>query len=1102
MKNLFSHKIVLLFATSIALTNWVSPALTDQIKTISKTSPKVSPARAVAVIDEKNRPVAGAQVVLYQAIASPYADMTLREKGVTDASGRFRFSQKASDEKRMRWIGAWSQGKTLGCVWLSPSTSSAKLRLRPVQAVRVRMVDAKGQPLANVNARLNVRMSANRRATSVGEYSSVPADVTLPFPPSVTQAVSDAKGWLLLKCAAAQENAILSLDKPGLQTTMLRLRVPQEDNLAVRMVPGAQLRGVIRRNDNGAPLRGVRVSFSQYTQTTQLDAQGRFALTGADEMQEYLHLKSPDWVLPLKMVRTQRGKSLDLGTLKAVRGCVIRGKVSDALRGNSSNELYAQIAGNVSHRSSAVRWTKSATLDAKGNYEMRLPPGKFVLRYVNYSARGAASQPVVKNVTATDGATLRLDFDLNPRNAQGTPRVVRNSRQPRTPRLAYDTVVGKVVQRADGAAIADAKITIYSGDAILSSTRSNQRGVFVVGSLPEKDVPHRYLLLAQKEGFASAMALADPYSEQEIAFSLVKGSSLPVHVVTSDGMPVPDATVSVQGLMLTNSGSEYSQSFSVPSGVMSAIGPVTTDAKGEATISNLPSDVFVELKAEHAQFADVVQLVALPHPQPAQITISRETIIRGRVLLDGNPLYAPGMRIKTQGFGTVYGQFRNWHTTPLRDDGTFEIRKIPSLEVMGESSLCINLDFNSSNGPTTLRPGLTAEYVPRTRGGWDTLIAEQKNGQTRYWLAHVRAWKTGLVYQEGENLQVDFHLKPMALLKGQVPRGTHSISYTDPDSRYGQWNIRPDASGKFELPVPVGDVSLRFSGSLQTIKNLKPHEIRTVDFKGSNASSRHTRQILHPFQVRVLGPDGVTVPRPLLTWKLIGGPRESPSRGVGEMDGSFEVYLWEPCEAVEFQSPFMDKPVRFSKAQIEGEQPLRLRYNRIPSKIPGRAELDAFFMRQSTSVGRQPSQQRKSPTKVNIGEAAPPLEVDKWSKGGPVNWNQLRGKIVVVAFGQGSERVLKQLQKRFPDVPLAAILIRSAHDEYSGDANTASDPIWAAIGRDFRVQNDWVGYNAKRFATSSGSAIIDPEGRVVATGLSGDFLMARLEQMLSNSAPQ
>jgi len=264
------------------------------------------------------------------------------------------------------------------------------------------------------------------------------------------------------------------------------------------------------------------------------------------------------------------------------------------------------------------------------------------------------------------------------------------------------------------------------------------------------------------------------------------------------------------------------------------IAPVQSNDAGVITINGL-SGSNGKFQVRAPGFASLERDASQVHQ--GAIQLSRETVLEGRILYEdtGLPFYHPTPVAKVQ----AWRNYRLWRQGPIKPDGSFEIGDIPSLELMGEKELSFNIELNIRDITQAVTGnGMTLRYAPNGYNAFVALDATE-NAPQKWYLGYVSTEEKGLVYAEGERVQLDYLLHPLARIKGKVlplPGGEPAtISYHDPSSWYADWAVSTDAQGNFEIFAPEGDVTLIYhlpenAVAKQLIQNLKAHETREIEF--------------------------------------------------------------------------------------------------------------------------------------------------------------------------------------------------------------------------------------------------------------------------------
>ncbi|MFO0932370.1 MAG: carboxypeptidase regulatory-like domain-containing protein [Planctomycetota bacterium] len=143
---------------------------------------------AGVVVDDRDQPVAGARVMASADDAGAIGS------AVTDAAGRFRFDRVATKEKvdlRVRADGH----EPGGAADVAPDTKDAKVTVRRLGRLKVRVLGADGKPVPRV--RVVVRMDA-REENDDGEtddYAQGADGLDLPLPVGALSVVVSAEGY-------------------------------------------------------------------------------------------------------------------------------------------------------------------------------------------------------------------------------------------------------------------------------------------------------------------------------------------------------------------------------------------------------------------------------------------------------------------------------------------------------------------------------------------------------------------------------------------------------------------------------------------------------------------------------------------------------------------------------------------------------------------------------------------------------------------------------------------------------------------------------------------------------------------------------------------
>ena len=459
-------------------------------------------------------------------------------------------------------------------------------------------------------------------------------------------------------------------------------------------------------------------------------------------------------------------------------------------------------------------------------------------------------------------------------------------------------VFGGTVFDSQGAVVAGAKLHVYwqgtrDGEtADLGETRSNAQGQFTQLVTDRDDGD--YLVVAQTPDLAPALVHFPARSENfpdKLVLTLLPDKTLTLTVADSKGAPLVGAEVGILKLELlsTRLPEGYSMSGSVPTFYKTiplnwTLTPrVITGADGVALLRGLPQNVAVVLIAHKKGYADnMVQIFLRPNASEALLTyrltqelmrglpfsfadpepkmalsefdgwtplikLARETVVRGRLILDDAKATALG-QTRTLGtsqwrvnvkFATWYYPWSDsifWPSGEIDENGAFLIRNVPTLEVLGEwppLNAIVGLDFTDHEPRSSISVNKSLPY-----SSYDHLVTLEHDGKTEYWISYGKGKEILIKYGEGENITHDIHFSPLAKIQGQIRDASllkSEISYHNPRSGYWEdWKTTADATGAFEMLVPVGDVTLRVGTRNVALKNLQPHATRRISIDATD----------------------------------------------------------------------------------------------------------------------------------------------------------------------------------------------------------------------------------------------------------------------------
>ncbi len=411
--------------------------------------------------------------------------------------------------------------------------------------------------------------------------------------------------------------------------------------------------------------------------------------------------------------------------------------------------------------------------------------------------------------------------------------LAQNAPANRPPAVEVRQAIAGLVLDENGEAVAGATIQAFTAQGVaLQPAFSDAQGRFAIGFLPPKvSFPDFYVVQAKAPDFPPAYALASQTGDETVTIRLGQNAPLRLRVQDEAGKPVEGAKITPTQRTLPRI--DGRGNGVLPAVSLGGIEAVETNAAGDATFPALPHQGAIELKIAHPNWATNIVTVDLPKTEVIDVKLERAASFGGRVFLGDEPMLGLPLQIKMQALGGPFARAVNWRGANVREDGTFLVKNLPSLEQMGVDRYSWHLEHIHKQKP--LPGGATYSQI----GGFTALLTLPRNGRTERWASFLH---TDLVYKAGEQVKLDIHLVPYALVRGQIPeaeklQGAIEFEVRDPRSFYGGGDrFRPDANGAFSRPIPTGDVSIRVKRNGRIVgylhvEALEPHEERDLIWK-------------------------------------------------------------------------------------------------------------------------------------------------------------------------------------------------------------------------------------------------------------------------------
>jgi RNA polymerase sigma factor (sigma-70 family) len=389
------------------------------------------------VFDPDGKPVKNARLYSPHLLKDPpdsYDDVTVVQRGVTGADGRFRVELPRADvplEDGTCLIAA-SDGYGVDWIDLPKKDSPAELTLRLVkdQAIQGRIINTEGKPLAGV--RVQVRALMMKPAGSLDDFLTAwerdwqsaqrraPKQLEGPLD-AVFSAVTDKAGRFRIQGVGAERVAVLQVRGAGVTQELLYVISrpgfdPASVNKAVRDAIPPELRrldgpallygstfdyvaqpmriieGTVREAGTGEPVAGFTISSlvgDNNSVVAVSDKQGRYRLIGLPKRKQYLLTAEPPENSSWLRAGARPADTEGLRPLKVdftvARGIIVAGRVIDKTTGKGvqSSLNFAPLPENKYFGKpgwDSYRYERlSNSTDDEGRFRLAVIPGPCVL---------------------------------------------------------------------------------------------------------------------------------------------------------------------------------------------------------------------------------------------------------------------------------------------------------------------------------------------------------------------------------------------------------------------------------------------------------------------------------------------------------------------------------------------------------------------------------------------------------------------------------------------------------------------------------------------------------------------------------------------------
>jgi protocatechuate 3,4-dioxygenase beta subunit/thiol-disulfide isomerase/thioredoxin len=502
------------------------PAVVIQAKPLRSVEGSVSG----RVLTPEGTPVKGAPVFWTDRIG---IETRVLASVKSDDAGAYRFDNATQLRKK----GEYSQLVALVDGWgltyrrVPPDQNALDIRLEPATRLRIAFLDPEGKPTADLP------VSASLLVAEEAGFCTIPMELVERF-----EARTDGKGIATIDnlprgyrlLPAVRDAQFAQLDsKDWIPLTAS----PETQAKAIRLKPGASLRGCVTFGPSRKPVAGIRVG------AQGIDGLGGWGetVTGADGSYHLPQLGPGAYNVALDLtgelancwtaraherLLLRPGEHLNGIDFRLIRGAVLTGRVLAADNGAPIVGLGVTVYSPAHPRSGA--WSQGALTGPDGRYTLRVPGGKqHLFLHPSATPPGFFLPPRKEHdLTVREGETVFVDFRL--------PRA----------RLAKP-VRGRVLA-PDGTPVAGAEVVVRSSDSLRAAAATRLTDAGGAFTLEAELVAQPVTLRARHESMATIEGTAATAGD-EVTLRLRRDGlvTLSGHVTDTSGGPIAGAEVTL-----------------------------------------------------------------------------------------------------------------------------------------------------------------------------------------------------------------------------------------------------------------------------------------------------------------------------------------------------------------------------------------------------------------------------------------------------------------------------------------------------------------------------------------------------------------------------
>jgi RNA polymerase sigma factor (sigma-70 family) len=428
--NLRMLKIVAVVAVTIGAVGGTLPLLTMAVLRHAKATAVQTqrgksdrPGSIAGVVrDHEGRPVEGATIV-----AGEFSSRNNRVVGTTGPDGRFAIQPERTE--KLNYVLAYKEG-------LAPASrlrvdtgkktpaGDVVLVLQRAELFVGTVRDRDGRPIVHAGVRIEYMRGPGPKEDKDGRYDNNPilANVVQNTPLEwMFSTMTDNQGDFQFPAVPAPQKVVLRVRAEGMADLSTEVPGNYEAGFItgtvakpahLKMEPEARVTGRVVTKLPRVSVAGLKIGLQSthgsvsFWRDTHTDAEGRFEMgrlpEGGGNIFPLEHPSDGPWTYrAIDNLTLHPGKTAQV-TIELIEGCLVEGKVADALTGDPVVGVSVGMYGPARPDSGAA--IMSAKTDENGQYRFRLPPGKTQL----YISSGPWPPPAQTVVVPADTKTFAV----------------------------------------------------------------------------------------------------------------------------------------------------------------------------------------------------------------------------------------------------------------------------------------------------------------------------------------------------------------------------------------------------------------------------------------------------------------------------------------------------------------------------------------------------------------------------------------------------------------------------------------------------------------------------------------------------------------------